>query len=116
MSTNLDPWGLSETESPTKEQIQTGPNPLIHHHIYVAYVNLAPHVDSPTVGVGAVLKAVVGGSSSPNWDALFGLSGRGCTQHFRDLMCQSLESFGLGRAEHYPLRGEGEEYMGGSIV
>jgi hypothetical protein len=32
-STNLDPWGLSETEPSTKEHIQTGPMPF---HTYVA--------------------------------------------------------------------------------
>jgi hypothetical protein len=29
-STNLDPWGLPETESPTKEQAQAGPRSLAH--------------------------------------------------------------------------------------
>jgi hypothetical protein len=28
MSTNLDPWGLSETEPSIKEHIQVGPRPL----------------------------------------------------------------------------------------
>ena len=29
-STNLDPWGLTETESPTKEHAGAGPRTLTH--------------------------------------------------------------------------------------
>ena len=30
VSTDLDPWGLSETESPTEEQAQDEPGPPAH--------------------------------------------------------------------------------------
>ena len=31
-STNLNPWELSETESPTKEHVGTGPSPSPPHN------------------------------------------------------------------------------------
>jgi hypothetical protein len=41
-STSLDPWGLSETEPPTKEQTETGMRPP---RISVADMQLSVHGD-----------------------------------------------------------------------
>jgi hypothetical protein len=73
-STNLDPWGLSETEPPTKEHTlgATGPP-----HTYVADVQLGLHVGPPTTRTRCIPKAVCGICFS-NWAALSGFSGRGC--------------------------------------
>jgi hypothetical protein len=49
-STMLDPWGLPETEPPTKEQAWAGPGPP---HTYVADVQLSLHAGPPTTGAGA---------------------------------------------------------------
>ena len=54
-STNLDPWGLPETELPTKEQAWArSRNP----QAYVAKVWIGLHVDPPIIGVEAVLEFV----------------------------------------------------------
>jgi hypothetical protein len=45
VSTNLDLWGLSETESPTKEHTQAGSRPP---HTYVADVQLGLYVGPPS--------------------------------------------------------------------
>jgi hypothetical protein len=50
-STNLDPWELPETESPTKEQAGSGPRPPAYH---VAYKQLGLHEGSPTTAARAV--------------------------------------------------------------
>ena len=44
-STNLDPWGLPETESPSKQHTKAEPSP---HCTYVADVQLDLHLGPPT--------------------------------------------------------------------
>ena len=56
-STNLDPWGLLGTESPTKVQAWAGPRHT-HTHIYVTDVQLGLHAGPPQTGVRAVLDSV----------------------------------------------------------
>ena len=46
VSINLNPWGLPETEPPTKEHTRAGPRPLAHRQ-------LGLHEDPPTTGAGA---------------------------------------------------------------
>jgi hypothetical protein len=48
-STNLDPWGLSEIETPTKEHILAEPRPP---HTYVADVQLGLHVGPKQIEQG----------------------------------------------------------------
>jgi hypothetical protein len=56
-STNLDLWGLSETEALTKEH--TGAHPTLPISCtYVAKVQLILHACPPTTGADAVPKAV----------------------------------------------------------
>jgi hypothetical protein len=67
-STNLDPWGLSEYEPPTKEYTWAGPRPLF---TYVVDMQLGFHVDPVQLEQGYPK------SCSSIWAALYGLSGRG---------------------------------------
>ena len=55
--TNLDPWGLPETEPPTKEHAQAGP--CHSTPTYVTDVQLGLHADPPTTGVRAVPDSVI---------------------------------------------------------
>ena len=52
--TNVDPWKLSETEPPTREHAQAGLGP----HTHGADVQLGLLAGPPTMGVGAVSKAL----------------------------------------------------------
>ena len=48
-STNLHPWGLSESQPPTKDHAQAGPRPP---HTYVADVQLGLHVGPEQLELG----------------------------------------------------------------
>jgi len=50
VSTNLESWGLSEIESPTKEY--AGARASLTPHTYIADVWFGLHTDSPTTGEG----------------------------------------------------------------
>ena len=79
-STNLDPWGLSETEPPTKEHTQAGPSPPPNPSTYVVDVQLSLYTAPELLKQGLSQKLPsVCGILSLNWAALSGLSGRGCT-------------------------------------
>ena len=54
-STNMVPWGLSETEPLTKEHTRAGHRLSCTH---VVDVQLGLHVGPPTAGAGAVPKSV----------------------------------------------------------
>jgi hypothetical protein len=69
-STNLHPWGLSESEPPTKEHAQAGPRPPRTH---VADVQLGLHVGPEQLGLSQKLLPVC------RICLLAGLSGRGRT-------------------------------------
>jgi hypothetical protein len=71
-STNMDPWGLSETEPLTKEYISAGPRPPAHMQqmcklVFMWVPQQVEHRLSLTL-----LPAY--GSCSPNWAALVDLS------------------------------------------
>jgi hypothetical protein len=79
-STTLDPWGLSETEPPTKEHTQAGPSPPPNPSTYVVDVQLSLYTAPELLKQGLSQKLPsVCGILSLNWAALSGLSGRGCT-------------------------------------
>jgi hypothetical protein len=54
-STNVDTWGLSESEPPTKEHTRAEPRPP---YIYVADMQLDLHVALEKTGIEAIPKAV----------------------------------------------------------
>ena len=76
-STNLDPWGLPETEPPTKELPWARPSLSLLIHIYVADVQLGLCECPQQLELNLF---PVRGTHSPNWAPFSGLSGRGCTQ------------------------------------
>ena len=55
-STNLDPWGLPETELPTKEQTWAGP--ILPPQEYGANVQRGLHEGSPMTGMGTVPETI----------------------------------------------------------
>ena len=77
-STNLNSWGLSETEPPTKEL----------WYKYIADMDCGLHMDPPATRAGAVPKGFAClWNLFPGWAALSGLCGRVCTKPCRNLMC-----------------------------
>ena len=54
-STNLDPWGLTVAEIPTKEHSRAGPS---SSYIFIADVQLDLHVGPLTFGAGAFSDSV----------------------------------------------------------
>jgi hypothetical protein len=76
-STNLHPWGLSESQPPTKDHAQAGPRPP---HTYVADVQLGLHVGPEQLELGLSQKLLpLSGVFSSSWTALSGLHRKGCT-------------------------------------
>jgi hypothetical protein len=95
-STNLDLWGLPETETPTREQTWAGPTPT--PSTSVTAVQRGLHVGPQQLKQGLSLSLLPScGSHSPNWPALSGLSGRGWVLSCSDLMCQGGVIWGGGR-------------------
>jgi hypothetical protein len=77
-SSNLDSWGLPETEAPTKEQALAGPTPPApapNTQTYIADVQLGLHVGPPTTRAGERLSLTL--LPVCLWAALSGLSGKG---------------------------------------
>ena len=84
---NLHPWGLSESEQPTKEHTKTGPRPP---RTYIADVHLDFHVGLKQLELRLSKKLLpICGLCSSSWTALSGFSGRRSAHTDRDLKCQN---------------------------
>ena len=94
-SNNLDPWGLPETEPPTKEGAWARHGSTTHmQQMWSLVFMLVPQLVKQSQPFNLLLPF---GSDFPGWAALSGLSQVGCAWFCSDVMCQSVVVPGMGK-------------------